>query len=443
MNTTEKTLLGAIVNFWDKDQNKIISAIAKLKHEYFTCEDGANLFIATLHCIENRMAPDIAALSNYLNGTPNVSHGSWLAQIRELMNFATSSAGVVELANVVKADYDAKKALVLFNQSVLELSNDVMPPRERIKKAMEVVSVIDITDDAVKSAYTMEEALGQFMDMLDQPERTKGISTGFEHFDGAIQGLQNGNTYPLAGSPGAGKTTMALNWAHSALMNNKNVLFYSLEMPASEIITKLVSLNSKITSGFLRGGDIADDDTNRRLEATFAQLLTKNLIIDEGIGMTAENLDITTKKNELKLGGIDLIVLDYLTLLPAQGESETVKATNAAKALKMISKKYNCPVVILSQFVKNLLGRPKKSDLRQTGQLEQDASAIFLLYKDPEIETNVIECDIAKNRWGSTGVKYFESDFPRNSFKEIEEPAYVREQQEKSKPSSMMNWGKK
>jgi len=150
-----------------------------------------------------------------------------------------------------------------------------------------------------------------------------------------------------------------------------------------------------------------------------------NFHIDDDASLTAEKLENRTKRHAMEMGGIDLICLDYLTLMDAQGESETVRATNAAKALKRIAKKFNCPVIIISQFVKNVVGRPTKSDLRQTGQLAQDASLILFLHRDEnqvveDGESKLVELIIDKNRMGETGDLIYEPYFATNKLIESE-----------------------
>ena len=409
----------------------------------FSSSDAMNVFMAIKSCLENDQEPDLAGVIFRLGTTPTEGYVSWHSGLMDIFKNTPSSANFVSSCQNIKSEYDAKMALELFEQAKVAITDlNVADPRQRIKNALALVSSVDIEVDDQQSSFEVHELLAGLCDEmetnLNKGGGLLGLSTGFEHLDNQLQGFQNGETYVIAGSPGSGKTTLAINFMINAAMNKKRVLFYSLEMPRQQIASKIMSYKSGISTSIIRSGDLERREENKhKFDAAFAQMMQTKFVVDEGINLTAENLDLTTKRNEMKLGGVDLICVDYLTLMDAQGESETVKASNAAKACKRLAKKYNCPVIILAQLVKNTFGRPKKSDLKQTGQIEQDACSIILLYKDPEVETNTIEAEIAKNRWGSTGMTYFDAEFSINKFEQKAEPPahHVEKKQNKNSPT--------
>jgi len=447
MNFNEQYVLGSMIRHYQPNNGKFIKGFSLLKAEMFSSNDAMNIFMAIKACLESDIEPDIASVSFRLNNLPTEGYVSWQSGLMDLFKNTPSSSNFVSACGIVKSEYDAKMALELFEQAKMAILDVNVPdPRQRIKNALATVSDVDIEVDEQQSSFEMTELLAELCDEMERNNQSGGgllgLSTGFEHLDNQIQGLQNGETYVIAGSPGSGKTTLAINFMINAVMDQKRVLFYSLEMPRQQIASKVMSYKSGVSTSIIRSGDLEGYNGNQaKFDAAFTQMIGAKFVVDEGLNLTAENLDLTTKRNEMKLGGVDLICIDYLTLMDAQGESETVKASNAAKACKRLAKKYNCPVIILAQLVKNTIGRPKKSDLKQTGQIEQDACSIILLYKDPDLVTNTIEAEIAKNRWGSTGMTYFDAQFSINKFEQKQEmpQQYVEKKSEKTKPKMELN----
>lgn len=439
MNNDEKYVLGAMLRYWNAKNAKFIKALSMLKPEHFSDHSGVNIFTAIRNVVASGDSPDPVTVEPMLNNTPCREYENWSPLLVELFRNSTSGNNIGTHSQRIKANFDAKQANNAFNEALLILNDtSEVNARIRIKNALAAVSGIDIEDESQKSSYTMKEILSTVIEdmekMIERGGGLYGMSTGFEQLDNSLDGLQNGETYAIAGTPGSGKTTLALNFMVNAAMDDKKVLFYSLEMPHNQIGIKLMSYKSGVQQSLIKNGDLATrKETQKQFDAAFAQMMDKKLVVDEGLSLTAENMDITTKKHELQMGGIDLIAIDYLTLLNAQGESETVKASNAAKACKRIAKKYNCPVLILVQPIKNVEGRLKKSDIKQTGQIEQDAAAIMLLYKNDEM----VEVNIAKNRFGEEGYHNFKPHFSVNKFEYTGE---LMQEPENKKPTSMMDW---
>ena len=429
MNNDEKYVLGAMLRSWDAKNAKFIKSLSLLKPEFFTTHSGVNIFIAIRNVVAKGDVPDPITVEPELCNIQCQEYENWSALLVELFRNSTSHNNIGTHSLRIKANHDAKQANNAFLNAI-SILNDTseVNARVRIKNALAAVSGIDIEDESQKSSYTMKEILSSVVDdmqmMIERGGGLYGLSTGFEHLDNSLDGLQPGETYAIAGTPGSGKTTLALNFMVNAAMDNKKVLFYSLEMPHNQIGIKLMSYKSGVEQHLIKNGDLASrQETQSKFDAAFSQMMDKHLTVDEGLNLTAENLDITTKKHELQMGGVDLIVVDYLTLMNAQGESETVKASNSAKACKRLAKKYGCPVIILVQPIKNIDGRLKKSDIKQTGQIEQDAAAIMLLYKDEQM----VHC--------------FRPQFATNKFEYTGEP--MPEEKKENKPTPMLEWGKK
>lgn len=431
MNNAEYNLLGILAtdNYWHRDEKtkaNMVSAIDIAKLDYFSSDSGKAIYWAINEVLKTGNTPDLILIANLLENNPDFQR----SLLGEMVRANTSPANVVKYAEMVRSEYYLLHAKEKLSQALTELNNHG-DPIDKINSALNLVSTVSTDYDMTNTDYSFESAMNSMLEHLqevaDIGSMVTGLDTGYQRLNHITHGLQNGNTIVVAGLPGGGKTTFCLNiMIHAAFKNKKNVLFYSLEMPKREISMKVSSNLTNIHMSHFQTAEVVSDKTKRSL---FGHAMPKiddiNFIIDDDSSITAETIDNRTKKHELKMGGIDLICVDYLTLMDAQGESETVRATNAAKALKRLAKKYNCPVIIISQFVKNVVGRPTKADLRQTGQLGQDASLILFLHKDDsqvveQGERKLVELIIDKNRMGETGDLYLEPYFETNKLIETE-----------------------
>jgi replicative DNA helicase len=431
VNSAEYNLLGILATdkYWNSDpktKEKIIDAMSVLKREYFSTDFGKSVFWAINEILKTDNVPDISLIYQKLENDPNISFSA----IGEMVRHNSSAANVVKYAELTRSEYYLRHAKEKLSEAITEL-NTIGEPIPKIQSALNLISTVstdyDMTNEDCSFDSAMDAMLEHLENVAEQGSMVTGLDTGYSRLNLVTHGLQNGNTIVVAGLPGGGKTTFCLNiMTHAAFNNKKNVLFYSLEMPKQEITMKV---SSQLTNIPMSAFQTAEVITDRAKSKIFGNAMPSyqdvNFVIDDDSSITAESIENRTKKHELKMGGIDLICVDYLTLMDAQGESETVRASNAAKSLKRLAKKFNCPVIIISQFVKNVVGRPTKADLRQTGQLGQDASLILFLHKDDNqvVESGqrkLVELIIDKNRMGETCDLYLEPYFETNKLIETE-----------------------
>lgn len=420
------------------NDERLVEALSTLKPDHFLTERHRQIFDAINQCFKEGLDPDIPTVEQKLSIHKLEQYESWMEILWNIKKVAPSSANFIPFLKQLKSERDARKALELLNKAHEALNDtEITNPTDRVKNAAQVVSAIEYDDVTEKCWGDFSDVATEIFDDMEKAAKNgdnlAGLTTGYDGLDKILDGLQSGETYVLAGSPGSGKTTLAINMMYPNLLDNKNVLFYSLEMPKKQIGRKLLSCVGGFEHWVTKNDKYLRGENKTKFDKSFAQMVNTTMTIDEGFDLTAENIDITTKKHEMRMGGIDLIIVDYLTLMSAQGESETVKASNAAKACKRVAKKFDCPVLILAQLVKNIVGKPKKSDLKQTGQLEQDAAGIILLYTDPESEEKIpkVEAEIAKNRFGPTSAIYFDAHFEINRMLETNQGPTVKQKDTK------------
>ena len=241
-----------------------------------------------------------------------------------------------------------------------------------------------------------------------------GIATGFDDLDKKTAGLQPSDMVIVAGRPSMGKTAFAMNMVEHAVMEDQGaVLVFSLEMPAEQLIMRLLSSLGRIDQTRLRTGDMHEDDWPRFTSAV-SQLKDKDLYIDDTPAITPNELRTRARRVARETGGLGLIVVDYLQLMRGTGkpENRTNEISEISRSLKAIAKEMRCPVVALSQLNRSLEQRqdkrPLMADLRESGAIEQDADLILFIYRDevynPESpDKGTAEIIIGKQRNGPIG----------------------------------------
>jgi len=204
-----------------------------------------------------------------------------------------------------------------------------------------------------------------------------------------------------------------VNIAEHAVMSGNKVLVFSMEMPSEQIVMRMLSSLGRIDQTRLRSGELQDDDWNRFTGAV-SQLRDKQLFIDDTPALTPGDVRSRARRVSRELGGLDLIVVDYLQLMRTaeKSESRTNEISEISRSLKALAKEMRCPVIALSQLNRALESRPDKrpmnSDLRESGAIEQDADVILFIYRDEVYneeteDKGVAEIIIGKQRNGPIG----------------------------------------
>ncbi len=241
-----------------------------------------------------------------------------------------------------------------------------------------------------------------------------GVPTGFTDFDEKTRGLNPGNLIILAGRPGMGKTSLALNIAqHAAIREKKTVGVFSLEMSQHELALRIISAESDVPFGSLRTGHLSQRQWNKVVE-TVRSISGAPLYIDDSANPTL--LELASKARRLRAENrLELVVLDYLQLMQAGGryENRNLEIAAITRGLKQLAKELDIPVIALSQLSRQPERRgsdhrPQLADLRESGSIEQDADLVAFIYRDevydPETEDpGIAELIISKHRNGETG----------------------------------------
>lgn len=255
------------------------------------------------------------------------------------------------------------------------------------------------------------------LDRLDELSKSglavPGLPTGLSDLDHAISGLNRSDLVLLAARPGMGKTSLALNiLLHAGKFSGKSVVFFSLEMNREQLGMRLLSNEAFVDNKKLVTGRLSDSDWDK-IAAAAAALGRSTIFIDDNPSLSVADMNAKCRR----VDNLGLVVIDYLQLMQSaggpqrSGENRQQVVSDMSRALKIMAKELNVPVLCLSQLSraseKREDKRPMLSDLRESGAIEQDADIVMFLYRDDYYNEdsemhNMAECIIAKNRHGET-----------------------------------------
>ena len=264
----------------------------------------------------------------------------------------------------------------------------------------------------LESTIARIETLGK----LENHNGVTGVTTGFVDLDKKTAGLQPSDLIIVAARPSMGKTTFAMNLCENdAMASDKPVLVFSLEMPAEQIMMRMIASLARVDQTKIRTGQNLEEAEWSKIASVFGMFKQKNnLYIDDSSGLTPTELRSRARRVYRENGGLSMIMVDYLQLMraPAFSDNRTLEIAEISRSLKALAKELEVPVIALSQLNRTLEQRadkrPVNSDLRESGSIEQDADLIMFIYRDEVYNENsedkgVAEIIIGKQRNGPIG----------------------------------------
>jgi replicative DNA helicase len=277
--------------------------------------------------------------------------------------------------------------------------------------------VYEVTERRTSEDYVLIESLLQgTMDEIDRISATGGVGTGvptgFAELDGVLNGLHPGQMITVAGRPGSGKSTLGLDFARAAAVKHgQATVVFSLEMSKLEIMMRLFSAEARVPLNHMRSGRMSDDDWSRMARRS-GELAEAPLFVDDSPNLTM--MEIRAKARRLKQRhDLKLVIIDYLQLMTSgkRVESRQQEVSEFSRAIKLLAKELEIPVVALSQLNRGpeqrTDKRPMISDLRESGSIEQDSDVVLLVHREEMYDkesTRAGEADliVAKHRNGPT-----------------------------------------
>jgi replicative DNA helicase len=403
INSAEQNVIGALLN----DPTAIDKVVGILKPSDFTDQNHGETYSKILDLSNNGEPVDIFTVTEGLKNS-KVD----LAYISQLQINTPSASNVAIYAKSVKNKSTERQLRAAANK-IVEYCDSGFSIEEKIDKASnEIFSIAENRFDLQDTAKPIQEILRAVVDSIDRRHQKggeiTGLSTGFNQLDKSTTGLHGGDLIVIAGRPSMGKTTFAMNIVEAVAVNqNMPAAVFSLEMPADQLGERFTSSLSRVQFQSIRTGKIADEDWPK-LTFAMGKYAESKIFIDDSAGLSV--LELKARSRRLKREhGIKLIVVDYLQLMQADGENQTQRIGSISRGLKSLAKELNVPVIALSQLNRSLEQRqnkrPMMSDLRDSGDIEQDADVIIFIYREEVYKPhtsakNVAEAIIGKQRNG-------------------------------------------
>ena len=380
------------------------------------------LIFAAIGALAGQGQPcDVVTVSQHLERAGKLEIAGGLAYLSSIARDTPSAANARAYADIVR-ERSLLRQLIRAGTDIAAavFNNDGETARALVDRAEQ--RVFEIAEGSFRrreGAVAVRQLLPGVIDQIDEwhnnPDKLRGLPTGFADFDKLTGGLRPGDLVIVAGRPSMGKTTLAVNMAEYAAVHpatRASVAIFSMEMPSEQVITRMLASIGGVALSSLRSGKISDDDWVRITSAT-SQLSEAKIFVDEAPALNPTELRARTRRIKRE-HGLDLVVVDYLQLMQVPGtqENRATEIAEISRGLKALAKEMQVPVIALSQLNRAVEQRehkrPVMSDLRESGAIEQEADMILLIYREEVYDRNttkkgIAEIDLVKHRNGEIG----------------------------------------
>ncbi|MFT5295887.1 MAG: replicative DNA helicase [Colwellia sp.] len=414
----EQSVLGGLLldnETWDRVGERVVAQDFYSRSHRITFETIAAL-------IELGNPVDLITLSEALENEQRLEDAGGFAYLAEMMKNTPSAANITAYADIVRERAVTREMISVANE-IAEAGYDPQgrPSAELLDFAeTKIFAIAEQRANKSEGPENITSVLEKTVDRIEQlcsaPNGgVTGVSSGFGDLDKMTAGFQKSDLIIVAARPSMGKTTFAMNIAENAAMTeDKPALIFSLEMPAEQLMMRMLASLGRIDQTKIRTGQLGDEDW-ARLSSTMGLLIDKGkMFIDDAAGLTPTDVRSRARRIARDHGGISMIMIDYLQLMraPQFSDNRTLEIAEISRSLKALAKELQVPVVALSQLNRSLEQRsdkrPINSDLRESGSIEQDADLIMFIYRDEVYHDDsefkgMAEIIIGKQRNGPIG----------------------------------------
>lgn len=412
----EQAVLAAMI----LDPDILEEAILTVKKEAFYRPSHQIIYQAIVEMNAVGTPVDQISLAEKLDAMGELQHIGGKSYILELANNSFALANWRYHAEIVNRQYLLRR-LIYASTKISAMCYDAPDNTEEVVEEAEKL-VFDVTDKEVKSTFhNLGDLMGETITMLDELAQRKthimGVSTGFKAIDEILAGMRGGDLIVVAARPGIGKTSFALNVAVNAAKEGTSVAFFSLEMPADQLIQKIMCTEARVDLKKMRTGNLSQADWQQIIRSC-SSLGSLDFAIDDSSALSVMELRAKARR---QLHGKEkgLIVVDYLQLMESHTgyKDRHLEVAEFSRGLKMLAKDLDVPIIALSQLSRRVDDRegkrPQLSDLRESGSIEQDADVVIFIDRsmnDEEAENpkrpdkGVARIIVEKHRNGPTGV---------------------------------------
>lgn len=409
---TERTLLGCILN----DRRAMEDAAERLAPEDFFFGAHQVIYEAMLKLNQSGSIVDISTVSDALNLSGQLKSVGNYSYLGELVIAATSPSAAKDYIGIIEERSVMRRLIRASAETTREAMSGDFSVEDLLNNAERRVFDIAMkkSEDTLRPIKdTLSECFALINRYISLAGQLSGVPTGFSDLDRQTSGLQKSDLIVIAGRPAMGKTAFALNIATHAVLHGRKVAMFSLEMSYQQLEMRILSSEAGVSMQDIRHGEVSTEKLGVMIDK-MGDFENAGLYIDDYAGASVAQIRSKCRRLMTR-SGLDMIVIDYLQLMQSPGKIENRQQAVAdmSRALKLLARELNIPVVVLSQLGRGpetrTDHRPIMADLRESGAIEQDADVVMLLYRpkvydeEEEVE-NTTEVIIAKHRNGPTGV---------------------------------------
>lgn len=430
----EQALLGSIM----LRESALHDVVERIRPEMFYASKHGEIYEAMLELFSDGTAIDLLSLSDKLEEYEVLTDIGDSEYLTEIVDTVPSASNIEHYADIVYKKHMMRE-LIKAGGDITQLGFEESGDLEDILDEAEK-QVYDITSDGSRDNYVAlsGELEGAFerIEKLNEADddELRGVPTGFPKLDDKLSGLQPSDLVILAARPSMGKTSLALDIARqTATGHDSSVCIFSMEMSSQQLVDRMLAAESRVDAWKLRTGKVRADQEFQQLRDALGSLSQAPVFIDDQPGNNIIRMRSVARRLKRE-EDLDLIIVDYLQLMLPTGraknsDSMVFQITEISRSLKMLAKEIEVPVVALSQLsraVEQRQDRPRLSDLRDSGSIEQDADVVMFIHNDDKYKENEEEHDniteilIEKHRNGPTGKIDLFFDDEKTSFLPIE-----------------------
>lgn len=360
---------------------------------------------------------DIISVSHKLTEKGLLDQIGGSSYLSDLTNAVPASTNIKHYADIVNKKFILRKIIDAGSDiSELGFKEDIEDVYEILDQAEK--RMMNIDNNTSGHAFTsLKDSLPEAWERLERLHESKGelrgVPTGFHDLDQYLSGLQKSDLIILAARPSMGKTTLALDIARQAALNHGTpTVIFSLEMSTQQLVDRMLAAEARVNAWNLRTGNLSMESEFSKIRDSLDRLSKAPIFIDDMAGNSIVRMRSVCRRIKAE-NGIGLIVVDYLQLMSTSKNYDNMvnQVTEISRSLKALAKEFDVPVIALSQLsraVESRGGRPRLSDLRDSGSIEQDADIVMFIHredkgKDESEKTNIAEILIEKHRNGPVG----------------------------------------
>ncbi|MFH1462126.1 MAG: replicative DNA helicase [bacterium] len=419
----EQSLLGGLMI----DKNAILKVVDFLQPKDFYKNIHQEIYSAMVDLFEKREPIDLLSLASKLKERDKLTEIGGNAYLTELINAVPTATHVLNYAKIVQKKRILRDLIEASHEIGLmgyKEDEDVDQLLDHAESKIFSIAQKSLTQQFVPIKDSLEEAFERIDKLSKHGGEMRGLPTGFPDLDNILAGFQKSDLIILASRPSLGKSALGIDIARNIAMRQKiPVGIFSLEMSKDQVVDRLLASQANVDLWRLRTGRLSSDGENNdfmRIQQAMADLSEAPIYIDDAASSNILQMRALARRLQADKG-LGLIVVDYLQLMePRNPMSTTVQqVTEISRALKGLARELNIPVLALSQLSRAVEQRspqkPRLSDLRESGSLEQDADVVLFIYREKQmgetIPQNAAEIIIAKHRNGPVGSipLYFDS----------------------------------